>query len=130
MHPILERSEILDIYERAGYTNTATLIRSSMSDDLIKVAISRSSPTIFTTSPDNDKDKSGVQPKQAARIGLVLDLLEAAAKPEDVNFPGSDFHRLKGNRKDVYSVHVNGNWTITFQFKNGDAYDVDLEDYH
>lgn len=70
-----------------------------------------------------------MQPKQAARIGLVLDLLEAAVKPEDVNFPSSYFHRLKGNHKDVYSVHVNGNWTMNFQFKNGDAYDGDLENY-
>jgi proteic killer suppression protein len=84
----------------------------------------------FFTSPANDKDNSGVQAKQAFKIGLILDLLEAAIKPEDVNFPGSDFHRLKGDRKDVYSVHVNGNWTITFKFKNGDVYDVDLEDYH
>lgn len=84
----------------------------------------------FFTSPDDDKDKSGVQAKHAAKIHLILDLLKAAARPEDMNFPGSDFHRLKGDRKDVYSVHVNGNWTITFKFENGDAYDVNLEDYH
>lgn len=75
-------------------------------------------------------DKSGIQPSYASKIGLILDLLDGAAKPEDMDFPGSDFHRLKGNLKEFYSVHVNGNWTIIFKFENGDANDVDLIDYH
>lgn len=75
-------------------------------------------------------DKSGIQPSYTSKIGLILDLLDGAAKPEDMDFPGSDFHRLKGNLKEFYSVHVNGNWTIIFKFENGDANDVDLIDYH
>lgn len=47
-----------------------------------------------------------------------------------MNFPGSDFHSLKGDRKAFYTVHVNGNWTIIFRFERGDAYDVNLVDYH
>ncbi|MCK5700085.1 MAG: type II toxin-antitoxin system RelE/ParE family toxin, partial [Cyclobacteriaceae bacterium] len=39
-------------------------------------------------------------------------------------------HELKGERLGVWSVTVKNNWRITFQFKNGDAYDVKLEDYH
>lgn len=57
-------------------------------------------------------------------------MLDGATVPEDMNFPGSNFHRLKGNFKEFYSVHVNGNWTIIFKFESGDAYDVDLIDYH
>lgn len=75
-------------------------------------------------------DKSGIQPAYASKIGLILDLLDGATRPEDMNFPGSDFHRLKGNFKEFYSVHVNGNWTIIFRFENDDAYEVDLIDYH
>lgn len=75
-------------------------------------------------------DKSGIPPAFVTKIGLILDLLDAAAKSEDMNFPGSDFHRLKGDLRDFYSVHVNGNWTIIFSFENNDVTDVDLVDYH
>ncbi len=75
-------------------------------------------------------DKSGFQPAYAFKIGLILDLLEGAHTVEDMNFPGSNFHSLVGDLKDFYSVHVNGNWTIIFKFENGDAYEVDLVDYH
>lgn len=78
----------------------------------------------------NSGDKSGIQPAHSSKISLILDLLDGAVTPEDVDFPGSDFHRLKGNLKEFHSVHVNGNWTIIFRFENGDAHDVDLIDYH
>ncbi len=47
-----------------------------------------------------------------------------------MNAPGYDFHLLKGDLKEFYSVHVNGNWTIIFRFRNGEADSVDLVDYH
>ncbi len=74
--------------------------------------------------------KAGIQPAHAKRIKLILDLLNAAMEAKDMNFPGSDFHPLKGVLKGFYSVHVNGNWTIIFRFENGKANDVDLIDYH
>jgi proteic killer suppression protein len=74
--------------------------------------------------------KSGINPAHAKRIRLILDLLSSASVAKDVNFPGSDFHQLKGDLNSFYSVHVNGNWTIIFRFENGDASDVDLVDYH
>lgn len=77
-----------------------------------------------------DGNKSGIQSAHASKIGLILDLIDAAMIPPDVNFPGSDFHQLKGNLKEFYSVHVNGNWVVIFKFENGDAYEVDLVDYH
>lgn len=76
------------------------------------------------------RNRSGIQPSHARRICLILDLLDGAAEVRDMNFPGSDFHPLKGKLKDFYSVHVNGNWTIIFRFVNGEAHDVDLIDYH
>lgn len=74
--------------------------------------------------------RSGIQPVHAKRIKLILDLLNGAMEAKDMNFPGSDFHILKGNLKRFYSVHVNGNWTIIFRFERGEANDVDLIDYH
>jgi len=75
-------------------------------------------------------DRSGINVKQAARILRLLDRLDAAAKPEDMNLPGYGFHDLKGDRKGACAVTVSGNWRITFRFENGDAFDVSLEDYH
>jgi proteic killer suppression protein len=49
---------------------------------------------------------------------------------KDMNFPGSNFHSLKGNLKGFYSVHVNGNWTIIFKFESNEATSIDLIDYH
>ena len=74
--------------------------------------------------------KSGIQATHAKKIELILDRLDAAVDIKDMNFPGSDFHPLKGNLKGFYSIHVNGNWTIIFRFEKGEAVDVDLIDYH
>ncbi len=74
--------------------------------------------------------KAGVQASHVKKIQLILDLLNAALEAKDMNFPGSDFHQLRGSFKGFYSVHVNGNWTIIFRFENGEAIDVNLIDYH
>ena len=75
-------------------------------------------------------DRSGIDRRQSERILRLLDRLDAALKPEDMNLPGYRFHRLKGDRKRAFSVSVSGNWRITFRFEDGDAVDVNLEDYH
>ena len=75
-------------------------------------------------------ERKGIDAKQEARIRRILDRLEAATRPEDMNLPGYKFHGLKGDRKGAYAVSVSGNWRITFRFDGGDAVDVDLEDYH
>lgn len=75
-------------------------------------------------------DYRGIPAQYAARIERLLDRLEAAAKPEDMDLPGYRFHPLKGDRKGTYAVSVSGNWRLTFRFEGEDATDVDLEDYH
>ncbi len=47
-----------------------------------------------------------------------------------MDLPGFLLHSLKGNKAGVWAVDVNKNWRITFEFKKGDAYIVDYEDYH
>lgn len=59
-----------------------------------------------------------------------LDFLNRAESPRDMDLPGYRLHELKGERKGTWSVSVSGNWRLTFAFRDGDAYDVDLEDYH
>ncbi len=75
-------------------------------------------------------DQSGLNAQHCARIGRLLDALEAADVPEELNIPGLGFHGLTGNRKGQYSVKVSGNWRITFKFEGGHALEVNLEDYH
>ncbi len=64
------------------------------------------------------------------RILVRLDRLDVAAKPEEMNLPGFDFHALKGFDPIRYTVHVNGPWCITFEFDGEDASRVDFEQYH
>jgi len=73
---------------------------------------------------------AGIQNVQAKKLRLILQRLDASGDVQDMNFHGSRLHQLKGNKKGVWSVTVNGNWRITFKFENGDAYIVDYLDYH
>jgi proteic killer suppression protein len=75
-------------------------------------------------------DYWGIPAQHAARIERLLDRLDAAVKPEDMDLPGYRFHSLKGDRQGDYAVSVSGNWRLTFRFEGEDATDVDLEDYH
>jgi proteic killer suppression protein len=65
-----------------------------------------------------------------ARILRLLDRLDAAVKPQDMDFAGTQFHPLRGFNPTRYTVHVNGPWCITFEFLDGQAFEVDLEQYH
>jgi len=69
-----------------------------------------------------------VQKTLHARCLRRLDALNDAACPEDMNLPGLDFHTLKGVQR--FTVDVNGPWCMTFEFADGDADRVDLEQYH
>jgi toxin HigB-1 len=69
-------------------------------------------------------------PAAADRIALILDRLNAAIAPGDLDLPGLGFHALKSDRKGQFAVFVTRNWRITFGWEDGDATDVDLEDYH
>ena len=75
-------------------------------------------------------DRAAVSPDWAPKIYRLLSALDRATKPEDVAFPGSGFHALMGDMAGRYALTVSRNWRITFAWKDGDAIDVDLEDYH
>ncbi len=59
---------------------------------------------------------------------LVLD--EAATIDEFKHYPGFKFHSLKGDRQNLFAITVRANWRITFEFKEDDAYILNLGDYH
>jgi len=75
-------------------------------------------------------NKSGIQPKHADILRLLLLQLASAIKPEDMNTPGNYFHPLRGSLNGYYSVKVSANWRIIFQFVSEDAVLVDYIDYH
>ena len=64
------------------------------------------------------------------RIIVRLDRLNSVDSTDDLNVSGYNFHPLKGFDPTRFSIHVNGPWCVTFEFSNGDAYNVDFEQYH
>lgn len=74
--------------------------------------------------------KKGIQAKHANKLRLQLAAINTAITIDDIDIPGYRLHPLKGNRKNLWSITVNGNWRITFEFELGDAYIVNYEDYH
>lgn len=75
-------------------------------------------------------DERGIPPESAERIRRMLDRLDAAREPEDMNLPGYQLHPLKGERKGTHSARVTANLRLTFALDGEGARDVDLEDYH
>jgi proteic killer suppression protein len=61
---------------------------------------------------------------------MLLIALETAQAIDDMDVPGFKLHPLKGSGRGRWSVWVNGNWRITFEFRDGQAYLLDYEDYH
>jgi len=73
---------------------------------------------------------AGVQPHHTKRLRMLLTALDTAQFIEDMDIPGFRLHQLKGEERGRWSVWVNGNWRVTFEFKDGHAYVLDYEDYH
>jgi proteic killer suppression protein len=77
-----------------------------------------------------DGETKGLQADHIQKVENILAVLNRARKPQDMDLPGFRLHRLTGDLKDFWSVTVRGNWRVIFRFEEGDAYDVDLIDYH
>ena len=64
-----------------------------------------------------------------ARNKLVL--IDAATEVTDLKVPpGNHLEELKDDRKGQHSIRINDQWRICFVWKGGDAYDVEIVDYH
>jgi proteic killer suppression protein len=75
-------------------------------------------------------DHSQVRSDRLDRIEDILARLDVAVVPADLDLPGYSLHLLKGNLKGFWALKVSGNWRLVFRFKDGDAFDVNLVDYH
>ena len=72
----------------------------------------------------------GIQSKHVRKLRIQLAALDTAQSIEDMDIPGYRLHQLKGSRKGLWSITVNGNWRLTFEFVDGNAHILNYEDYH
>ena len=72
----------------------------------------------------------GIQATHSNKLRLQLAALDTATSIEDIDIPGYQLHKLQGYQKDRWSISVNGNWRVTFDFSESNVYIVNYEDYH
>lgn len=65
-----------------------------------------------------------------AAIDLLLALNVAKSLKDISPLKSVGLHKLKGKRRDQWAMTVNGPWRICFEFRDGDAYGVEIVDYH
>jgi len=99
-----------------GWVTVSTMIKSFKHKGLKK---------LFDTG-----NHKGVNPEHVKRLKLILARLDASQTKDDMNLPGLSLHLLKGELKDFWAVTVSGNWRVYFRVENGNAVDVDYDDYH
>ena len=71
----------------------------------------------------------GLRADHVRKINSILTLIDRSKEENDFKI-FFQCHELKGSKKGIYSMTVSGNWRITFEFINGDAYILNYEDYH
>jgi proteic killer suppression protein len=65
------------------------------------------------------------------RAARKMEYLDLATSVTDLRIPPSNrLHRLERDRAGQYSISVNDQWRICFRFEGGDAFDVEITDYH
>jgi proteic killer suppression protein len=75
-------------------------------------------------------DATGLRPDWINKIERLLDVIDLAHAPQELNLPGTGFHPLRGDLRGRYAMTVSRNWRLTFGWDGEDAVDLDLEDYH
>lgn len=77
---------------------------------------------------DGDGSKVGAQRERKAR--RILNALDVAVSPQELDIPGFGLHSLKGDRKGTFAVFLTRNHRVTFKWSASGPYDVQMEDYH
>jgi toxin HigB-1 len=71
---------------------------------------------------------SGMDEDAAAEL---LASLDAATSLSDLSpLKSAGLHKLSGDRKDQWAMTINGRWRVCFRFEDGNAWDVEIVDYH
>ena len=61
---------------------------------------------------------------------MQLAALDTAQSIDDIDIPGYRLHQLTGDRRGIWTITVNANWRLTFEFEDGNVYILNYEDYH
>jgi toxin HigB-1 len=78
-----------------------------------------------------DDDSREVRRDLVQRVRRILTALIAASDIKALHGPpGWRVHQLQGDRAGIWSISVSGNWRLTFEIRQGEICDLDLEDYH
>lgn len=72
----------------------------------------------------------GIQAIHAKKLKHLLSMLEAMTTTDDLKLPSLRFHQLQGDKQNLYSITVQANWRLTFEFDNENVYILDYTDYH
>lgn len=93
---------------------------------MIKTFVDRHTHELYATG----KTKR-LPPDIAKRASRKLEYLDLAVRPDDLRAPRSNrLHALSGDRNGQHAISINDQWRICFRFVDGDAYDVEVCDYH
>ena len=93
---------------------------------MIKTFADKETQQVFV----NGKSKR-LPPDLIRRAIRRLEYIHWATNINDLRVPPSNrLHALKGNREEQYSISINNQWRICFRFIDGDAFDVEITDYH
>ena len=66
-----------------------------------------------------------------AQAERKLQMLDSAARTDDLRFPpGNRLEKLRGDREGQWAIRINQQWRLCFVFKDGEATDVEITDYH
>lgn len=72
----------------------------------------------------------GIQAIHAKKLKQLLSMLDAMTTTDDLKLPSLRFHQLQGDKQNLYSITVQANWRLTFEFENENVYILDYTDYH
>ena len=72
----------------------------------------------------------GIQAIHARKLKQLLSMLDAMTTTDDLKLPSLRFHQLQGDKQNLYSITVQANWRLTFEFDNENVYILDYTDYH
>lgn len=79
-----------------------------------------------------NREESRRLPENIQKIALrKLGVIDAADMLQDLRLPpGNQLEKLSGKRSGQHSIRINDQWRICFRWSEGDAYDVEIADYH
>ena len=72
----------------------------------------------------------GIQAIHKDKLNFLLAILNSMTSTDDLKLPSLRFHQLQGDKKNLYSITVQANWRLTFEFENENVYILDYTDYH